>query len=297
MLGLHMMNRLRSWLALSLLLEAGCGLQTPLDQLAPNQSGAGGGGGASTSAAGGAGGSNTTWPPGVTVNTCDSYTAVNVGTYVVESDFWNQGRCPGTQCMAINDTTGAFTVTQFPSCGNTVASYPNVLYGCSFGTCSSGSVLPKPVGSLAGVTSSWSFSVGGVSTDQYDVAYDIWFCPDNTCGANGFPKGTELMIWLDYQNVSGWQSHLGSVSLDGHSWDVWVATQGASGNSWTYLAYMIKVPMVPSVTNLDLNAFFKDAVSRGYVQNSWYLYAIQAGDELRTGGLPYNNNSFSVSIN
>jgi hypothetical protein len=32
------------------------------------------------------------------------------------------------------------------------------------------------------------------------------------------------------------------------------------------------------------------------VQNSWYLYAIQAGNEPRTGGLPYNN-SFSVSLN
>ena len=60
---------------------------------------------------------------------------------------------------------------------------------------------------------------------------------------------------------------------------------------------MIQAPMVTSVTNLDLNAFFQDAVSRGYVQNSWYLYAIQAGDELRTGGLPYNNNSFSVLNN
>jgi len=70
-----------------------------------------------------------------------------------------------------------------------------------------------------------------------------------------------------------------------------------SANGWTYLAYLIQAPMVTSVTNLDLNAFVRDAVSRGYVQNSWYLYAIQAGDEIRTGGLPYNNNSFSVSIN
>jgi cellulose 1,4-beta-cellobiosidase len=301
-----MINRRNPWLALSLLLATGCGLQTPLDQFASTPSdnlGAGGAtvqggsGGAGTSGAGGAGGANTTWPQNVTVDTCDQYAAVKVGSYVVESDFWNQGSCPGTQCMAINDATGAFTVTQFPDCGNTVASYPNMLYGCSFGTCSPGSVLPKPVSLLTSVTSSWSFSVGGTSTDQFDVAYDIWFCPDNTCGSNGFPNGTELMIWLDYQNVTGWQNHLDTVSLDGHTWDIWVAPQATSGNNWTYLAYMIQGPMVTSVTNLDLNAFFKDAASRGYVQNSWYLYAIQAGDELRTGGLPYDSNSFSVSIN
>jgi hypothetical protein len=236
-------------------------------------------------------------PPGGTVNTCDQYAAVTVGSYVVESDYWNKGSCPGSQCMAINDTTGAFSVTQAPNCGDTVASYPNVLYGYSFGTSSPASLLPMPLSALTTVTSSWDFSVGGGSADKYDVAYDIWFCPDNTCGPNGFPDGTELMIWLDYQNVKGWQYDLGSVSLDGHTWEVWQATQGMGGNSWTYLAYMIQAPMVTSVTNLDLNAFFQDAVSRGYVQNSWYLYAIQAGDELRTGGIPYNSNSFSVSIN
>jgi cellulose 1,4-beta-cellobiosidase len=240
---------------------------------------------------------SSTWPPGVTLNTCDDYATVTVGSYVVESDFWNEGSCPGTQCMTINDATGAFSVTQFPNCGNTVASYPNVLYGCSFGTCSPGSVLPMPVSTLSTVTSSWDFSVGGVSADQYDVAYDIWFCQDDTCGPNGFPHGTELMIWLDYQNVKGWQYDLGPVSLDGHTWELWQATMGTGADAWTYLAYMIQAPMVSSVTNLDLNAFFRDAVSRGYIQNSWYLYAIQAGDELRTGGLPYDNNSFSVSIN
>jgi cellulose 1,4-beta-cellobiosidase len=237
------------------------------------------------------------WPPGVTVNTCQDFATVPVGSYVVEADYWNKGSCPGTQCMAINNATGAFSVTQAPNCDNTVASYPNVLYGCSFGTCSPASLLPMPVSAVSSLTSSWDFSVGGVSTDQYDVAYDIWFCPDNACGPTGFPGGTELMIWLNYQNVHGWETDLGSVSLDGHTWEVWQFTQGTGDNSWTYLAYMIQAPMVTSVANLDLNAFFRDAASRGYLQNSWYLYAIQAGNEIRTGGLPYNNNSFSVSIN
>lgn len=153
-----------------------------------------------------------------------------------------------------------------------------------------------PLGALTTVTSSWDFSVGGVSTDEYDVAYDIWFCPADNC-ASGFANGTEMMIWLDYQNASGWQYDLGPVSLDGHTWELWQGKMGTGTTGWTYLAYMIKAPMLTSVTNLDLNSFFQDAVSRGYIQNSWYLYAVQAGNEIRTGGLPYNNNNFSVSIN
>jgi cellulose 1,4-beta-cellobiosidase len=238
------------------------------------------------------------WPAELTVSTCQDYASVNVGAYTVQANYWHKDLCPGTQCMEINKSTAAFSVIQGPSaCGDTVATYPNVLYGCSFGNCSPGTMLPLPVNALSKVTSSWDFSVGGAASDQYNVAYDIWFCPDDNCGSSGFPKGLEIMIWLDYKNVHGWQNDLGSVSLAGHTWEVWQATMGTGPSSWTYLAYMITSPMVTNVANLDLNAFFKDAAARGYIQNSWYLYAIQAGSELRSGGVPFNNNSFSVSIN
>ena len=189
--------------------------------------------------------------------------------------------------MTINGTTGAFGVTQGPNCGNTVASYPNILYGCSFGECSPGSALPAAVSALSCVTSSWNFSVGGnPATDAWDVAYDIWFCPTHTCGGSGFAGGTELMIWLNYNNTAGWQNHLGTASLSGSSWEVWQATQGSGANSWNYLAYLADA-QTSSVSNLNLMAFFQDALSRGYIQNSWYLYAVQAGDEIRSGGRPF----------
>jgi hypothetical protein len=231
------------------------------------------------------------------VTTCAQYENVPVGSYVAQADYWNEGNCPGTECMAVNTATGAFSVTQAPNCGSTVSSYPNTLYGSSFGSTSPGSVLPMQVNALTSVTSSWAFSVGGVSTDQYDVAYDIWFCPNDACGASGFSGGTELMIWLDYQNTTGWEQDLGSVTLAGYNWEVWTFTQGMAGNTWTYLAYLIQPSSVTSVTNLNLLAFFQDAESRGYIQSSWYLYAVQAGDEIRTGGLPFDSNSFSVSVN
>jgi hypothetical protein len=238
------------------------------------------------------------WPPEVTVSTCQDWDSVTVGSYVVQANYWNKRACPGTQCMDINNATAAFTVTRGPDpCGNTVATYPNVLYGCSFGNCSPGSLLPLPMSAVQAVTSSWDFTVGGSAADQYDVAYDIWFCPDNNCGGGGFPGGLEMMIWLDYKNLSGWQVDLGQVKLGGYTWEVWQATMGSGARSWSYLAYMIKGAMVDQVTNLDLNAFFQDAAARGYLQSAWYLYAIQAGDELRTGGVPYTSNSFSVTIN
>ena len=135
--------------------------------------------------------------------------------------------------------------------------------------------------------------------DAWNVAYDIWFCPDNNCAASGFPNGLELMIWLDYKNTYGWKDHLGTVSLSGHTWDVWKADMlvGGATDSWGYMDYMVKPPMVTKVTDLDLNAFIQDAVKRGYVKSNWYIYAVQAGMEVRSGGLPFTSNSFSITIN
>jgi hypothetical protein len=229
------------------------------------------------------------------VKTCATQDNVRVGSYVVETDYWNQMACPGMQCVDINEVTGAFTVTQGPSCGNTVTSFPNVLYGNSFGEVSSGSALPKQVSALTSVTSDWSFTPGGASTDRFDVAYDIWFCPDDTCGPSGFNGGAELMIWLNYPNTSN-PTTGGSATLDGYNWEISTFAAGGTGNSWTYIAYMIQPTMVTSVTDFNLLSFFQDAESKGYIESSWYLYAIQAGIEIRTGGTPFTNNGFSVTV-
>jgi hypothetical protein len=241
------------------------------------------------------------WPAEVTVNSCEDFATAAVGSYLISSNYWNKDVCPGTQCIEINKSTGAFSVTSGPEpCGNNVSSYPNILYGCSYGNCSPGTVLPLPVSQVTSLTSSWDFSAGGTSSkDAWNVAYDIWFCPDNNCAASGFPKGLELMIWLDYKNAHGWKDHLGTAQLGGYTWDVWKADMlvGGASDSWGYMDYMIKPQMVTKVTNLDLNVFIQDAVKRGYVSPTWYLYAVQAGMEVRAGGMPFTSNSFSVTIN
>ena len=63
------------------------------------------------------------------------------------------------------------------------------------------------------------------------------------------------------------------------------------------MAYLLQGPRVTSVSNLDLLSFFQDAEARGLIKESWYLYAIQAGEEIRAGGTPFNSNSFSASVN
>ncbi len=241
------------------------------------------------------------WPAEVTFNSCDDFATTSVGAYTIASNYWNKDNCPGTQCIEINQTTGAFSVTAGPkACGNNVSSYPNVLYGCSYGNCSPGTILPMPVSQVKSLTSSWDFSAGLTSSqDRWNVAYDIWFCPDNNCGASGFPNGLELMIWLDYKNTSGYKDHLATASIAGHNWDVWKADMlvGGASDSWVYMDYIVKGSVLTKVTDLDLYAFIQDAINRGLVSPNWYMYAVQAGMEVRTGGIPFTSNSFSVTLN
>ena len=157
--------------------------------------------------------------------------------------------------------------------------YPSIYKGCHWGACTSGSGFPIQVSALhtGTVTSSWSTSQprGG---NAYDVAYDIWFNQAPT--TNGQPNGAELMIWLNHNgSVQPFGSQVASnVSIGGRGYNVWFGNQG-----WNTISYTMTSPAT-SVSNLDIDQLVADAVSRGYIQNSWYLIDVEAGFELWQGG-------------
>jgi hypothetical protein len=43
--------------------------------------------------------------------------------------------------------------------------------------------------------------------------------------------------------------------------------------------------------------FLKDSMNPGYLDPSWVLTAVKAGDELRTGGAPFTSRALGVSVN
>jgi len=240
-----------------------------------------------------------TWP-GQTTSTCSQFQNVNVSPYTVETNYWDSSVCPSTQCVNINNVTGAFSILQGPTCPSSskVGSYPNIFFGNELNTISpNSSILPKQVSTLTSVTSSWNFTPGGTPSDQWDIAYDVWFCPNNTCPGAWPCNGTEMMIWVDYLGLSGYQSPVGGpISVGGEQWQLWNQTGGGGTNTWTELSYLNLNPSAAPLNNLNILTFIQDAVSKGLIQPSWYLYSIPAGIEIRKGGVPFTSNSFSVSI-
>jgi cellulose 1,4-beta-cellobiosidase len=226
-----------------------------------------------------------------TTTLCHSQTLpVSRGAHTIQNNEWGSS---APECIS-TDGNADFTVASSSIANSTSGApggYPSIYQGCHWGACTSGSGFPIQVSNIhAGtVTTSWSTSQPGGS-GAYDVAYDIWF--NQTPSTSGQPNGTELMIWLNHHGpVQPFGSQVASnVSIGGRSYNVWFGTQ-----AWKTVSYTM-TSGATSVSHLDLQPLVADAVSRGYINTSWYLIDVEAGFELWQGGAGLATNSFSVHV-
>ncbi|GGU44003.1 GH12 family glycosyl hydrolase domain-containing protein [Lentzea flava] len=225
-------------------------------------------------------------PPEATAATtiCEKFgsTKIQGGRYVVENNEW--GASDG-QCISVSDN--GFTITSgnhnVPTNG-APAAYPSIYAGCHYGNCSSGSGLPLQVNRFGTLSSSVAYST---ASGSWNASYDLWFDPNpNQSGQN---TGAELMIWGSHQGPpQPIGSKVGTASLAGTGWDVWVGNIG-----WNVISYVRQ--QTTNSLNLNLAEFANDAVRRGQVQTSWYLTSVQFGFEPWQGGPGLAVNSFSFS--
>jgi hypothetical protein len=226
-----------------------------------------------------------------TTTLCNSQTlSASGGAYTIQNNEWGSS---APECIT-SDGNADFTVANSSIANATNGApggYPSIYKGCHWGACTSGSGLPIQESSLGTgrVTTSWSTSQPGGS-NAYDVAYDIWF--NQTPTTSGQPNGAELMIWLNHNgSVQPFGSQVATgVSVGGHSYNVWFGNQG-----WNTVSYTM-TSGATSVSSLDIGQIAADAVSRGYIQPSWYLIDVEAGFELWQGGAGLATNSFSVNV-
>jgi hypothetical protein len=220
-------------------------------------------------------------------------TAVAGGVYTVQNNEWGSSE---PECVT-TDGNADFTVANSSidnATNGAPGGYASIYQGCHWGNCTSGGLSGNPVEASAittgKVTTSWSTTQPGGSND-YDVAYDIWF--NQTPTTSGQPNGTELMIWLNHNGpVQPFGSQVASgVSVGGRGYNVWYGFQG-----WNTVSYTMTTPAT-SVSGLDLAPIVADAISRGYIEPSWWLIDVEAGFELWQGGAGLATNSFSVDVN
>jgi hypothetical protein len=229
-----------------------------------------------------------------TTTLCASQTAsAGGGTYTIQNNEWGSS---AAECIS-TDGGADFTVANSSISNSTSGApggYPSIYQGCHWGNCSSGGLSSSPIQvsnlGTGKVTTSWSTTQPGGS-NNYDVAYDIWF--NSTATTSGQPNAEELMVWLNHNGpVQPFGSVVASnVSIGGHTYNIWEGNQG-----WNTVSYVM-TSGTTSVSNLDVGQLAQDSVSRGYMTGSDWLIDVEAGFELWTGGAGLATNSFSVNLN
>jgi len=218
---------------------------------------------------------------------CDQFASTQIqhGRYVVQNNRWGSS---ATQC--VNVTGAGFSITQQDGVKPTNGppnSYPSVYYGCHYGNCSSGTILPLQASTSAFAAVSTSVTMKFPGAGIWDAAYDIWFDP--TPRTNGQNTGAEIMVWLNHQGgIQPVGAPVGTVTLAGGSWTVWEGNIG-----WNVVSYVRT--SATTTASFPVSAFYGDAVRRGFAQTAWYLTSIQAGFEPWQGGVGLTVNSFSVA--
>ncbi len=210
---------------------------------------------------------------------------VSDGLYNVQSNEFNSS---ARECIRVEGAT--FSVTESEITSGSPGAYPLIYKGCHWGKCTTNSGLPIQVSTLSDLRSDWTMRRPASGRDAAWVAtYDIWF--NTTPRTRSRPDGAELMIWLSHTaglQPQGQRLAFG-VRLSGGVYDVW-ARHKDGGN---YIAY-VRLSPVDSVRDFDLRAFTRDAISRGYIRQDWFLISVEAGFELWQGGAGLETVNFSA---
>jgi hypothetical protein len=216
----------------------------------------------------------------------DDTTEVSSGEYLVMNNIWGEGA--GEQCINVTGTSFEVTYSTHTN-GSEVKAYPVIYKGCHWGHCTAEANRNMPIQVSKIESAVFSMSVDTSSAGgTWNAAFEAWF---STVGGGDPAGGAELMIWIDRGGGAGpGGSQVGTVTIGGASWDVYYADW-----DWNYIAY-IRTSSTSSVTNLNFQAFVNDSVSRGYINSSWYMDAMEAGFEIWADGQGLTLNSYSATV-
>ncbi|HEY5397847.1 MAG TPA: hypothetical protein VIL16_20865 [Trebonia sp.] len=133
----------------------------------------------------------------------------------------------------------------------------------------------------------------------YNLAFDVWFSPTSAVGTLNYQhrKGdTEVMVWLAHPGIRYACGY--HVTIDHVSWCVqYGEAGGGSGQPWQRITYVAPRTALGSlsVSNLWLNPLFRDAIKHRMLTPAKWLYAIDLGFELYSGGAGSNIHYYSLS--
>ncbi|MEU0215137.1 hypothetical protein ABZ281_08435 [Streptomyces sp. NPDC006265] len=199
-------------------------------------------------------------------NSCDQWAQTNLNGYTLYNNIWGGGA--GSQCIWANSGTNWGVWANHPNTGG-IKSYPNQT-----------KAINKSITSLGSLSSSYNVSVP--SSGAYNTSYDIWDTDHDY----------EIMLWVNKTGPVGpIGSSQGSVSLGGHSWNVFKGTNGANE---VFSFIRTSNSSSGTVNILPILKWIKD--TKKWMGNET-IGDVQFGYEVTSssGGLNFTTNNLTVS--
>ena len=222
--------------------------------------------------------------------------------YIIQNNNWGN---PTGSTQQLSYSANSFTVVSSTGIGTSApASFPSIYVGQN-GNIGNGayqttdSNLPIQISGMQSGLTNFSWSGGTVGGD-FAAQYDVWFAKSApTAGSYGDAISGDLQIWL-YKPASRQPlgSMLRTVTLAGHTWNVWVGPRGSTstgtdGAGRPVVTYVAQDSPVTSAI-VDLKGFINDAIANGASDmagggtsqafaTSWYLTDVFGGFQIWTG--------------
>ncbi|MFJ5732952.1 glycoside hydrolase family 12 protein [Streptomyces paradoxus] len=199
-------------------------------------------------------------------NSCDQWGQTNLNGYTLYNNIWGSGA--GSQCIWANSGTNWGVWANHPNTGG-IKSYPNQT-----------KAINKSITSLGSLSSSYNVSVP--SSGAYNTSYDIWDTDHDY----------EIMLWVNKTGPVGpLGSSQGTVSLGGHSWNVFKGTNGANE---VFSFIRTSNSSSGTVNILPILKWIKD--TKRWMGNET-IGDVQFGYEVTSssGGLNFTTNNLTVS--
>ncbi|GGT74999.1 hypothetical protein ABT368_23375 [Streptomyces althioticus] len=199
-------------------------------------------------------------------NSCDQWGNTTLDGYILYNNIWGSGA--GSQCVWANSGTNWGVWADHPNTGG-IKSYPN-----------SKKVINKPLSSLRSLTSSYRVTVP--SAGAYNTSYDIWDTDHDY----------EIMLWVNHNGAVGpLGTSQGTVSLGGHTWNVF---KGSNGANEVFSFLRTSDSTSGTVDILPVLKWIKD--TKGWMGDET-IGDVQFGYEITSsaGGLDFRTDSLTVS--
>ncbi|EFL35220.1 glycoside hydrolase family 12 protein [Streptomyces viridochromogenes DSM 40736] len=199
-------------------------------------------------------------------NSCDQWGNTSLNGYTLYNNIWGGGA--GAQCIWANSGTNWGVWADHPNTGG-IKSYPNQT-----------KAINKSITSLGSLSSSYNVSVP--SSGAYNTSYDIWDTDHDY----------EIMLWVNKTGPVGpLGSSQGSVSLGGHSWNVF---KGTNGSNEVFSFVRTSNSSSGTVNILSILKWIKD--TKKWMGNET-IGDVQFGYEVTSssGGLNFTTNNLTVS--